>query len=60
MDQAAKHYKVVRHHQANVFENMVSDLIEQGWRPVGGVEITKDQKHGFEYFHQSMTNIKDL
>jgi hypothetical protein len=36
----------------------VSDLIEKGWRPTGGVEITKDHKHGFEYFHQSMENIK--
>ena len=40
MDQSAKYYKVVRHHQQNLFEEMVSDLIEKGWRPVGGVEIT--------------------
>ena len=59
MDQSSKFYKVVRHHQQNVFEEMVSGLIEKGWRPVGGLEITKDNKHGFEYFHQSMVNIKD-
>ncbi|MDG1935344.1 MAG: DUF1737 domain-containing protein [Paracoccaceae bacterium] len=60
MDQPCKYYRVVRHHQQNVFEEMVSDLIEKGWRPTGGVEITKDHKHGFEYFHQSMANIKDF
>ena len=59
MDQSGKYYRVVSHHQKNVFEEMVSDLIEKGWRPMGGVEITKDHKHGFEYLHQSMAIIKD-
>ena len=57
MDQTAKYYKVVRHHQQRLFEEIVSDYIEKGWRPVGGVEITNDRKNGFEFFHQSLEKI---
>ena len=58
MDEEPKYYRVVRHHQISIFEQMVNDLIEQGWNPVGGMAISQ-HKHDFDYYYQSMTKIED-
>lgn len=49
-------YQIVRRYDALTLEMRVNDLIEQGWKPVGGIQITVSPAEGQAFF-QSM--VKD-
>lgn len=55
-------YQVVKAETSSGITNMVSNLLPEGWQPVGSVLITTetdDEKRTLFYFYQTMVKYED-